>query len=210
MEDLSSKIVLKRAALALGACALLASGCVEVGIPADGDQPHGELNPIQGMHSAPSYKDQEAQPSYTGEPVGMRYPPAETLALTERQDPYAGDPEAAANELVNPVPITEQTLEYGKLAYETTCIVCHGPNGAGNGFVVGEGKYPEPPSLLTARSRGWSDGRIYHVISHGQGRMWSYKSQLYPLERWAVVNYVRALQRADYPEPQDAQLVTEN
>ena len=109
----------------------------------------------------------------------------------------------AAKNLLNPVAITAQSLEYGKMMYEDNCIVCHGPQGGGNGYVVGSGKYPQPPSLNGPGSRAMEDGEIYHIISNGRGSMWPYKNNLYPLERWSVVNYVRALQRADAPEPQD-------
>lgn len=65
------------------ALVLLSSACVEVGIPASGNKPHAELNPIQGMHATPSYKDQEAQPLYRFDAKtkawkadeGMRVPP---------------------------------------------------------------------------------------------------------------------------------------
>ncbi|MGM0557154.1 MAG: c-type cytochrome [Myxococcota bacterium] len=192
-------------------CAVaLLSGCIEVGIPAGEDQPWGELNPIQGMHSWPSFKAQEAQPQFDGKPDSMRQPPPRTLPTGMVPYEYGDDPEAA-KQLANPVPITEDSLRYGQLAYETTCVVCHGDKGKGYGTVVGEGKvWPRPPSLTSSRLRQMKDGEIYHIISHGRGRMWSYKSQLYPLERWAVVNYVRVLQRADYPEPQDHELVSEN
>ena len=191
-------------------CALaLLSGCVEVGIPAGEDKPWGELNPIQGMHSWPSYKAQEAQPQWDGKPDSMRQTPPRTLPTGMAPYSYGTDVDKAKM-LSNPVPITSSSLEYGQLAYETTCVACHGPKGKGYGSVVGEGKiWPRPPSLTSSRLRKMTDGEVYHIISHGRGRMWSYKSQLYPIERWAVVNYVRALQRADYPEPQDRELVSE-
>lgn len=199
----------------ISVCCLLGltTACVEVGIPASGNQPHGELNPIQGMHSSPAYKDQEAQAFYEADKdrwvlQGMRVPPSETVHQDFRPYPYGANAEGA-KELKNPVAMTSDSLRYGKQMYETTCVVCHGPAGQGNGYVVGENKYPMPPTLTSARVRNWEDGEIYHVITHGQGRMWSYKNQLYPLERWAVVNYVRALQRADYPEPQDLERIAE-
>lgn len=187
--------------------ALLVPACVEVGIPADGNKPHAELNPVQGMHASPAYKDQEMQHHFDTKTqtwvVGeMRKPAPKSLPQNFSAYKFVGDADGA-KALKNPVSINADSLRYGKLMYETTCIVCHGPAGQGNGYVVGEGKYPAPPSLTTQRVRNWEDGEIYHVISHGQGRMWSYKSQLYPLERWAAVNYVRALQRASFPEPQD-------
>jgi mono/diheme cytochrome c family protein len=207
MRNASKKTLTVRAAVVLSACALL-SACVEVGIPADGDKPWGELNPIQGMHSTPDNRDQEAQPRYDGQPPGMRTPPPETAPVSYRPFAYHDAPDEAA-QLQNPVPINDETLRYGKLSYDTTCVVCHGEKGQGQGYVVGEQKYPLPPSLTTQRARNMTDGQIYYIITHGQARMWSYKSQLYPIERWAVVNYVRALQRADYPEPQDQQLLSE-
>lgn len=193
--------------------ALLAPACVEIGIPADGNKPHAELNPVQGMHASPAFKDQEMQRVFDVETktwvdAEMRTPAPKSLPQNFSEYKFAGDADGA-KALKNPVGIDAKSLEYGKLMYETTCIVCHGPNGQGNGYVVGEGKYPMPPSLTTQRVRNWEDGEIYHVISHGQGRMWSYKSQLYPLERWAAVNYVRALQRASFPEPQDIEQLGE-
>lgn len=202
------------ALLCLGA--LLGAGqaaCVEVGIPADGNKPHAELNPIQGMHSSPAFKDQEAQRVYdpnTQEWVksGMRSPPPETVHERFRPYPYKSNPEQA-KVLKNPVAINDESLRYGQLMYDTNCAVCHGELGYGDGSVVGTEKYPMPPTLTSARVRGWEDGEIYHVITNGQGRMWSYKNSLDPVERWAVVNYVRALQRADYPEPQDLDRIRE-
>ncbi len=203
-------------AAVLGALTLIctmSAGCVEVGIPADGNKPHAELNPIQGMHASPAYKDQELRIDYdakAGEWVksGMQTPPPETIPDDYRPYRYKDNPEGA-KQLKNPVAMTSESLRYGKLMYETNCIVCHGPQGYGNGYVVGSEKYPQPPALTSQRVRNWEDGEIYHVITHGQGRMWSYKNNLYPLERWAVINYVRALQRADYPEPQDLDRVRE-
>ena len=187
------------------------AGCVEVGIPADGNKPHAELNPIQGMHASPAFKDQELQIGYDDKrgawiEQGMQTPPPETIHERYRPYRYAENPEQA-KALKNPVGMSTESLRYGKLLYETNCVVCHGPSGHGNGYVVGTNKYPQPPTLNSQRVRTWEDAEIYHVITNGQGRMWSYKNNLYPLERWAVVNYVRALQRADYPEPQDLERV---
>jgi mono/diheme cytochrome c family protein len=44
---------------------------------------------------------------------------------------------------------------------------------------------------------------IFHVITNGQNSMPSYLSQITVDERWAIVNYVRALQRAKNAKDSD-------
>ena len=73
------------------------------------------------------------------------------------------------------------------------CTVCHDSAGDGRGPVVARGFLP-PPSLHAARALAMPDGELFHVITHGQGNMASYASQLTPEERWQVVLHVRRLQ----------------
>jgi mono/diheme cytochrome c family protein len=183
--------------LAIALLAVGSQGCLdwwpEIGIPA-GEKPWGELNPIQGMHASPAFKDQEQG--------AMTYPPAATVPVDFAWDPGVTADGTIQRGMKNPVAINESSLRYGKLMYDTNCIVCHGPEGAGDGYVAPKGP-AAIPNLYSDKIRQMEDDQIYGIITHGQGTMWSYKSQLKPLERWAVVNYVRALQRAEYPEPID-------
>lgn len=192
-------------ALTLACAAMTMTGCLEwwpeFGIPA-GEQPWAELNPAQevfySMLESPAQKDQHD---------GQRYPAPSTLPQGFSRYPLDPNQAADSPSIGNPIAPTPENLRYGKQMYDTTCIVCHGATGTGQGYVVPP--YPQPPDLTAQRVRNWSDGEIYHVITSGQGRMWSYKSQLSQMERWAVVNYVRALQRAQYPEPQDLERTSE-
>ncbi len=189
----------------------LATGCiVEVGIPADGNKTFGEINPLQSMHDSPAFRDQQAQPIFRrDQPQGMRQPPAHTVPVTGSMRGAVATTSDESARLTNPVAINEASLKYGKYLYENTCAVCHGMQGKGDGTIVTAGFFGAPPSLTSPRVNGWEDGRIFHVISYGQGMMWSYKSQLTEMERWAVVNYVRALQRADSPEPMDLERISQ-
>jgi len=53
------------------------------------------------------------------------------------------------------------------------------------------------------RLRGVADGYIFDVITNGLGLMYGLKDRLTPEERWAVVLYVRALQRSQNASAED-------
>ena len=64
-------------------------------------------------------------------------------------------------------------------------------------------RYPAPTSLHDKVIVGYRDGQVYHVISEGKAKMPGYKDKIEPEDRWHVVNYVRALQRAANPTEED-------
>lgn len=98
----------------------------------------------------------------------------------------------AAKILVNPIAWSESVEEEGKVLYERNCQHCHGATGAGDGKagVV----YKGVPNYASDAYKNLNDGHIFHVITHGKGRMWSHKSQTTPEERWKIVHYVHRLQ----------------
>lgn len=108
--------------------------------------------------------------------------------------PYKNKPDDAGKLLVNPLIPNVENLAVGKEKYDIYCSPCHGYLGEGDSRL--RGQFPNPPSLHSEKLRTWSDGRIYHVITEGQNVMPSYRSQLTRQERWAVVNYLRVLQRS--------------
>jgi mono/diheme cytochrome c family protein len=89
----------------------------------------------------------------------------------------------------------------GDTLYNTYCATCHGVGGAGNGPV--STRLVGVPSLLTDRARGYTDGYLYSIIRYGRGLMPKYGDKLPDqLDRWAIVNHVRALQEgAPAPAP---------
>jgi mono/diheme cytochrome c family protein len=48
-----------------------------------------------------------------------------------------------------------------------------------------------------------AEGEIFNTISHGKNTMMPYADKLAPDDRWAVVAYVRALQRSQDARPAD-------
>jgi hypothetical protein len=125
---------------------------------------------------------------------GMRKPVEGTISREHFPYMFTGQPDAAESNLINPLPFTKPVLEKGQKKYDIFCSPCHGYYGQGDSRL--RGHYPNPPSLHSEKIRNWKDGRIFHVIMDGQNVMPSYSSQLTTQEKWAVVNYVRVLQRA--------------
>jgi len=154
------------------------------------DKPNIEL--VQDMMVSPAIKTQDYDPDVDGG-LAMRLPPEGTVPQNFDVYMYKYDPDGAGKNLKNPI---EGQLEQGKKVYEIYCAVCHGLTGQGDGTVAKKLLLP-PPSLVTQKVKDWPDGRIYHVITEGQGTMGSYANQLVtPQERWVLINYLRFLQRS--------------
>lgn len=136
---------------------------------------------------------------------GMRLPVQGTVARGFMPYPYKNQPVLESEGLTNPLFATEQVLNLGKKKYDSFCSPCHGYFGDGDSRL--RGQFPNPPSIHSSRVREWSDGQIYHVITVGQNVMASYEPYTTRDERWAIVHYIRALQRAKNASDADIQLV---
>lgn len=134
---------------------------------------------------------------------GMRKPVEGTIARGFLPYQFKGQPDIAGEKLINPIPISKESLQLGQTKFDIYCSPCHGYQGEGNSRL--RGQFPNPPSLHSEKVRTWSDGRIFAVLTEGQNVMPSYSTQLSVDERWAVINYVRALQRALNAKESDLQ-----
>jgi len=114
--------------------------------------------------------------------------------------PFAGQ-NIPTETLANPLLPTKEVLKLGEKKYLSFCSPCHGNYADGDSRL--RGQFPNPPTLHSTRAREFSDGMIYHIITHGQNVMPSYESQVTREERWAIVNYIRALQRAKNAKDSD-------
>lgn len=100
----------------------------------------------------------------------------------------------------------EDLLAAGEERYAVMCAVCHGPQGQGDGTVVGQDRYPPlAPNLTRPETVALPDGYIYGVIRAGRGLMPAYGSRVNHRERWAIVEYLRQLQRQAGGAPAAAQ-----
>lgn len=112
----------------------------------------------------------------------------------------------AGRELRNPIAATPEAMVRAETLYRTFCQPCHGVTGQGDGPVAK--KFPPPPSYTATGTRDLPAGHLYHVITHGTGRMPSYASQILPEDRWRLVLWIQKLQRE--PPPSGAEVVAES
>jgi len=99
----------------------------------------------------------------------------------------------AARVLSNPIALSPKVVEEGKVLYGRYCQSCHGEGGLGDGKVADQYK---GVANLVAKAKVVTDGHIFHVITHGKGRMWPHGSQVNPDERWKIVHFVKSLGNA--------------
>ena len=112
----------------------------------------------------------------------------------------------------NPVALTPEVLKLGQDRFNVYCTPCHDRTGGGLGIVNLREPAFKPGNLMDDRIKAFADGQIFYTITNGKGNMNGYRYQLNVAERWAIVYYVRALQRAhsgtlaDVPEDKKASI----
>ncbi|MBS1800008.1 MAG: c-type cytochrome [Acidobacteria bacterium] len=92
-----------------------------------------------------------------------------------------------------PFKVTPAVLERGQERFNVYCTPCHSRVGNGKGMIVQRGYYPAT-SFHSYRLRSAPLGHFFSVITNGYGAMPDYASQITPVDRWAIVAYIRALQ----------------
>ena len=91
--------------------------------------------------------------------------------------------------------VDRQLLLRGRDRFTIYCSPCHGAVGDGNGIVKKYGM-GAVPTYQDDRLRAMAEGEIFNTITNGKGQMNPYGDKLLAADRWAVIAYVRALQRA--------------
>lgn len=96
----------------------------------------------------------------------------------------------------SPVKVTEAVLTEGHWRFNTYCSPCHDETGLGKGMVPKRWPAWQPQNLMEDRIVEMADGDIFNVITYGRRTMPPYGYQNRPEDRWAIIAYVRVLQRA--------------
>src|SRR5436309_10963522 len=94
-----------------------------------------------------------------------------------------------------PVPVTAQLLRRGRERFNITCAMCHGATAAGNGITKSYG-LATVVTLQDDRIRKMADGEIFNTITNGKNTMMAYGPNVMVADRWAIIAYLRALQRS--------------
>lgn len=157
------------------------------------------LPPMSHMEEQPRLDPQQAD-AFFGDGFGMRMPVAGTVARGHMPLGVASQEEAAG--LVNPLPRTPEVLALGKHIFHNRCELCHGALADGKPTLTAA--YGAKPANLQAQQfRDYPDGKIFWVITKGKNAMPGHEADLDPDKRWAVVHYLRALQRSQNAKDED-------
>ena len=101
-----------------------------------------------------------------------------------------------------PMEVTVELIDHGQKKYAIYCIACHGGTGDGNGVTKFRGM-----TIISTyhddRLRNMPEGEIFNTVTNGIRLMGSYKDKLSEYDRWAVIAYMRVLQRAQNARAED-------
>ncbi|MBI1386968.1 MAG: c-type cytochrome [bacterium] len=167
--------------------------------------PKPRVHPIQNMDNQPRFKSQMYTAMFADRRV-MRPPVPGTVARGEMVVDDAFHTGVENGEWVTgyPLPVTDALIQRGRERYTINCAPCHGQSGYGDGMVnkraeeLQQPTWIQPTSYHTDDIRNRPNGHIFNTITNGIRNMPGYGDKLTPHDRWAVVAYVRALQRSQH------------
>ncbi|HET7544699.1 MAG TPA: quinol:electron acceptor oxidoreductase subunit ActD [Polyangiaceae bacterium] len=160
---------------------------------------------IQDMDSQPKYKAQRENTFFAD---GHADRPAidGTVAVDDARDDdkfYKGkDGDAWTRTFPSQIALTEATMERGRQRFGIYCTPCHGQVGAGDGMVakradsLAQGTWIPPTNVTQEYLRKMPVGELFNSISNGVRNMPGYAPQIKTEDRWAIIMYLRALQRS--------------
>jgi len=157
-------------------------------------RPPIHLNP--SMDNQPKVRSQSAS-MFFFDGASMRQPIPGTIAiggLKEDEAFFTGKSADGQFVAAIPVAVDDTMVERGRQRYTIYCQPCHDARGDGKGILFQRGNVPTA-TFHQEKILKYTDGQIFDVITNGQGLMASYRWPIPPADRWAIVAYVRGLQR---------------
>lgn len=197
---------MKIAFIKLGAILLLATTILSCrGQKTENPPMRTQLN----MQFQDRFNAQEENP-YFENGMAMRLPVEGTVARgMMRHDTALYEGVDEDGNFVDEIPfeLTRDFLYRGKERYDIYCQMCHGATGNGQGIIMtGQYGYVPAPTYHREASYNMPDGEIYSAIANGIRTMPSYATQIKVEDRWAIVAYIRALQKSqNVPETEMGQ-----
>ncbi len=164
------------------------------------------IHPIQDMDNQPRFKAQQANPIFA-DLRAMRPPVEGTVARGELRDDdhyYRGLVDGKFATTFPPqIDLTVDFVRRGQQRFNIYCAPCHGVDGSGNGPVNQRvltrqlpGTWVPAANLHEQQYRERPLGHLFNTITHGIRTMPPYGDQIPVRDRWAIVAYVKALQRS--------------
>lgn len=157
------------------------------------------ISPQQNMQFQNRFNAQEKNEFFANN-MSMRPPVDGTIARGKlRQNPEVYEGRTENGEYVTEIPfeVTRSFLYRGQERYDIFCTPCHGTLGDGQGIIMtGQYGYVPAPSYHRQASYDMPDGQFYSAITEGIRSMPAYNTQIEVEDRWAIVAYIRALQRS--------------
>ena len=94
--------------------------------------------------------------------------------------------------LINPIPLTRESVAQGQAVYETHCVHCHGTTGRGDG-PASAGLQPRTTDFRTHLAAGHTDAQLFDWIAKGVAgtAMPGYATVLTDDEPWHLLSYIR-------------------
>ncbi len=98
----------------------------------------------------------------------------------------------------NPLPVTEELMARGQERFTIYCSPCHGAQADGKGITakLGMAVVADLHDTTTRKVVQQPDGEIFHTMTYGKNLMQPYGGLVPTADRWAILAYVRALQRS--------------